>query len=292
MADRARVHPLDRGGEWFVDKSCIDCDVARMVAPGLIAEAPDGRSFFTRAPASVAEETMAWRALLACPSGSIGAPRGVKPAADAFPFEVAPGVHLCGFNSADSFGANAWFVPRASGNLLIDAPRYVTHLVDAFDAQGGVTDILLTHRDDVADYARYAKRFGARVWIHELEKSAAPTATDIITEDREVAPGVRALVLPGHTRGSVAFLVDDRFLFTGDSLYWSRELDDLNAFANATWYSWPELTASLARLADAARFEWVLPGHGMWGRADPDDMRARLVALVARMRAGETANAW
>ncbi|HVL49767.1 MAG TPA: ferredoxin [Candidatus Thermoplasmatota archaeon] len=291
MADPRRRHALDRGGDWYVDTTCIDCDVARQVAPGLIAEAPDGRSYFARPPETAEEKAAAWRALLACPTGSIGAPRGERAPDDAFPFEVAPGAFLVGYNARHSFGANAYFVPREAGNLLVDAPRWVPKLADALEARGGVSDILLTHRDDVADYDRYAARFGARVWIHEADADAAPAATDLLAGDRDLAPGVRALHVPGHTEGSVCFLVDE-LLFTGDTLAWSRATDDLTAFRDATWHSWSVLTASLEALARRARFAWVLPGHGGRGHAGADEMRRRLLALVARMREGTVVSAW
>lgn len=292
MADRRQRHPFDRGGGWFVDTTCMDCDVARQLAPGLVEADEDGLSYFARPPATPEEERMAWRALLACPTASIGAPPGARAPADAFPHEVAPGAWLVGYNARHSFGANSYFVPRPGGNLLVDAPRWVERLADELERRGGVAHVLLTHQDDVADYDRYAARFGARVWIHEAERGAAPDATDLLRGDAEVAPGVRALAVPGHTRGSVCYLLDDRLLFTGDTLAWSRERDDLHAFPNQTWYSWRVLADSLEALAERARFEWVLPGHGGRGRAPPDDMRRRLLALVARMRAGDEADVW
>ena len=85
--------------------------------------------------------------------------------------------------------------------------------------------------------------------------------------------------------GSVVYLVDDRWLFTGDSLAWSYRREDLVAFRGACWYSWSELTTSLGRLADLATFEWVLPGHGPRVHLDPADATRRLRALVARMPA-------
>lgn len=292
MADRRRVNPQDLGGEWFVDTTCIDCDVARLLAPGLIEADDDGLSYFTRPPATPDEERMAWRALLSCPTASIGAPRGSAAPPDALPWELTPGVRLLGYTSPDSFGAMSWLVSRPGGNLMVDAPRWTPRLAEAIEGAGGVAHVLLTHRDDVADYDRYAERFGARVWIHEADRDAAPAATDVLTGDADIIPRVRALHVPGHTRGSVVFQVDDRFLFTGDSLYWSRELADLNAFRRATWHSWSAQTESLARLAEAARFEWVLPGHGGWARDEPEAMTRRLRALVERMRTGAVADAW
>jgi len=236
------------------------------------------------------EEAAAWRALLACPTGSIGAPAGTKAPPGLFPFEVAPGALLTGYNARNSFGSNAYFVPRAEGNLMVDGPRFVPPLVEAFAAQGGLAHVLLTHRDDVGDALRYAERFGATVWIGADDLDAAPGARTLA--DRTVtAPGVAALPVPGHTEGSFMFLVDDALLFTGDSLHWSREEDDLGVFPDFTWYSFEAQTESLARLAEE-RFEWVPPGHGGRGRAPPEEMRRRLLAPVARMRAGRVRDAW
>ena len=292
MADATKKNALDRGGGWFVDTTCIDCDVARQLAPGLVEADARGLSYFARPPATPEEERMAWRALLACPTGSVGAPRGAKPPEDAFPFEVAPGVLLTGYNARETFGSNAYLVPRPEGNLLVDGPRYVRPLVDAIERLGGLTHVLLTHRDDVGDYDKYAERFGARVWIHEDDADAAPDATDVFSDDVEVEPGIWALPVPGHTRGSAMFLVEDKHLFTGDSLAWSRERDDLHAFRDATWYSWRAQADALERLAHRTRFEWVLPGHGGRGHATADEMRRRLLGLVARMRAGDVPSAW
>lgn len=282
MADPRARHPRDKGGAWFVDTKCIACDVARLVAPGLIAEDAAGLSYFTREPRTSEEQLMAWRALLACPTASIAAPAGLKPPEDAFPYEVAPGAFLLGYNSRHSFGANAWFVPRPDGNLMVDSPRWSPPLVAALEKRGGLKRILLTHRDDVADYFRYKRHFNAQVWIHEEEADAAPEADVKFRDEREVQPGVRAIPVPGHTEGSVAYLVDDRLLFTGDTLEWARDKQDLDAWEAYTWYSWDHLRRSLEALA-RHRFEWVLPGHGGWGRAPPDDMRRRLLALVERM---------
>ncbi len=150
---------------------------------------------------------------------------------------------------------------------------------------GGISHVLLTHRDDVADAERWAEHFRARVWVHAADRTAAPFATDLVhgLEADEVLPGVVAVPVPGHTRGSVVWVVGP-VAFTGDSLAWSHERQDLTAFKGACWYSWPEQLASLERLAAAARPSWVLPGHGARCQLDPDELHDRLVALVARER--------
>jgi glyoxylase-like metal-dependent hydrolase (beta-lactamase superfamily II)/ferredoxin len=274
-------------GDWFVDTRCIDCGTCRDIAPELFG-AVHGYSVVIRQPrAAEPALTEAWLAAQACPTNSIGTLSRRRRPGRLYPHEIeaGSGVFDCGYCSEDSFGASAWFVQRASGNLLVDSPRYTEALVGPIDVAGGIDHILLTHRDDVADAERWAQRFGARVWIHADDATAAPFATDVINGDVDVGPGVVAVPTPGHTRGSMVFLVDDCYLFTGDSLAWSHERHDLTAFRDACWWSWPDQADSLARLAERHRFAWVLPGHGGRVHDDPDLLHRRLQLLVERMRA-------
>lgn len=227
----------------------------------------------------------AWRAVLVCPTASVRSEtRQPRPQGPIFPERLTECVWRCGFNARSSFGAHSYFVARPTGNVLVDSPRHAGALVDWFDDQGGIAHVLLSHQDDVADAEQYAGRFGARVWIHRDDSAAAPYATDLIegASARAIADDLVAIPLPGHTRGSVAYLFEDRVLFTGDSLAWSAREQDLVAFRDACWYSWTALTASLGKLVDH-RFEWVLPGHGWPVHLPADEMNGRLRALVARM---------
>lgn len=272
-------------GDWYIDSACIDCGASRHVAPGLIVERNE-KSVFARQPVTPEEQLAAWRAVLVCPTASVRTEtKQRRPKERIFPEEMTSGVWRCGFNARSSFGAHSYFVTRPEGNLLVDSPRYAAELTKWFHDAGGIAHILLSHRDDVADADKYAREFGACVWIHRDDRSAAPYATDLL-EGRSahtIAPGVRSLPVPGHTRGSVVYLLDDRVLFSGDSLAWSVRERDLIAFKDACWYSWTEQTTSLENLA-AYRFEWLLPGHGWPVCLPAPEMHDRLVALVARMR--------
>jgi glyoxylase-like metal-dependent hydrolase (beta-lactamase superfamily II) len=288
MADPRRRHPASVAGPWFVDTTCIDCDACRQLAPAVFDDGDLGQSVVKRQPATPDEELAACRALVACPTASIGVQGRHIEAEGLFPQEIADGVFYCGFNSADSFGANAFFAVRPGGNLLVDSPRFAAPLVRALERRGGLSHVLLTHRDDVADADRFARHFGAQVWIHEDDAAGAPFATGRVrgAAPAAIRPDVVAIPVPGHTRGSVAFLLDSRFLFSGDSLYWSRRRQDLGAFRDACWYSWEAQADSLEQLADHP-FEWVLAGHGDRHHAPAPEMERRLRALVARMRAPE-----
>jgi len=280
LADR---NPASAPGDWYIDRRCIDCGASREVAPGLIVHRR-GKSVFARQPAGEDEERAAWRAVLVCPTASVGTESHRDQPSGLFPQELAPGVYRCGYNAESSFGAHAYFVKRTEGNLLVDSPRHVGRLVKRLEELGGVGDILLSHRDDVADAERYAKDFKARVWIHEDDASAAPYATDVLKggEPMKIREGLLAIPVPGHTKGSVVYLLEDTYLFTGDSLAWSRERRDLLAFRDACWYSWSEQRRSLAALA-AHRFEWVLAGHGGSVHLPAEELHSRLAALVGRM---------
>ena len=89
--------------------------------------------------------------------------------------------------------------------------------------------------------------------------------------------------VPGHTRGSVVYLIDERWLFTGDSLAWDTDRNHLIAFRDACWYSWAEQKQSLHRLI-GHDFEQVFAGHGSWSPPlNPEQMRTALETLVTRM---------
>jgi glyoxylase-like metal-dependent hydrolase (beta-lactamase superfamily II) len=288
MARLALRHEANAEGSWYVDARCIDCGTCRDVAPQLFASVGE-QSVVVAQPADDHDELDAWLAAQACPTTSIGTVEHRPRPGRLYPREVVvgSGVYDLGYCSEASFGASAWFVRRCDGNLLVDSPRFTEALAAPLADLGGVARVLLTHRDDVADAERWARRFGARVWVHARDRDAAPFADEVFegdaATDLAVAPAVVAVPVPGHTAGSTIYLVDETWAFTGDSLAWSLERGDLVAFRGACWYSWREQTRSLAAFAARHRFAAVLPGHGARVVGEADDLHARLVRLVERM---------
>jgi glyoxylase-like metal-dependent hydrolase (beta-lactamase superfamily II) len=280
MTERA---PGNAPGSWYVDTRCIDCSAARTVAPGLIVRR-GGQSVFARQPGTPEELMIAWRARLLCPTASVHSEARLATPDAVFPEPMTDTVWRLGYNARESYGAHSFAIRRPNGNVMVDALRWTQGVVTTFEGWGGLAHILLTHRDDVADAERYAVHFGARVWIHEDDRGAAPYATDILRgrEPTRIAGDLLAIPVPGHTKGSVVYLYDERCLFTGDSLAWSFERDDLTAFRDVAWWSWPEQLKSLRRLLDHD-FEWVLAGHGGSRGRPPTEMRTRLAAMLKRM---------
>jgi glyoxylase-like metal-dependent hydrolase (beta-lactamase superfamily II) len=257
------------------------------VAPGLIVRAENGRSVFARQPVGSDEVEQAWRAAMICPTRSVGHVSLSRPDTPVYPHDLGDNVYRLGHNARSSFGAHSYLVRNSvGGNVMIDAPRWTREVYGPVGELGGLSDILLTHRDDIADADRYAERFDARVWIHRDDGGPVPYATHHIdgVEPAPIRDDVVAFPVPGHTKGSVLYLINGHLLFSGDSLAWSPDQGRLIAFRNACWYSWPAQQASLERFAESAyRFDRLFCGHGWSHDADASGFHQSLVDLCARM---------
>ncbi|WP_437765589.1 MBL fold metallo-hydrolase [Sorangium sp. So ce281] len=283
--------PENAPGDYFVDRSCIDCDVCRQLAPSVFARAPAvDQSIVARQPATPDEHLRAAMALVSCPTASIGtaAPAaGMAAATFAFPEPIDEDVYYCGYTSSSSYGAASYLIVRPEGNVLVDSPRAARPLTKRIRELGGVRTLVLTHRDDVADHRIFRDNFGCDRVIHEDDIDDGTALAEVKIKGLApvaLAPDLTLIPVPGHTRGSVALLFRDRYLFTGDHLFFSGELGRLDASRDVCWYSWAEQIGSMERLLQH-RFTWVLPGHLRRYRAPSEDaMRAELAELIDRMK--------
>jgi glyoxylase-like metal-dependent hydrolase (beta-lactamase superfamily II)/ferredoxin len=285
MANPKKRVPENVPGDFFVDSTCIDCDACRQIAPTVFGEAAE-TSFVKAQPLAPTDRRQALRALLACPTGSIGCLGDDDPKAvmKDFPLLIEEPVYYCGFNSPKSFGGNSYFIQHPAGNWLIDSPKFVTSVVRQLEARSGVAHIFLTHRDDVAEAQRFAEHFRSRRIIHREELASQPGAEMVLDGEGpwELAPEFLAIATPGHTRGHCVLLHQERFLFTGDHLDWDRDTQHLSASRDYCWFSWEQQTASMKTLAEF-RFEWVLPGHGQRVHLPADQMRQEMQRLTRLM---------
>lgn len=289
MANPTKRLSTNVDGNFFVDSTCIDCDTCRQLAPATFMQQGDFSTVRCQ-PTSTDEELAAYRALIACPVGSIGVSEQnaaqFRQAKTSFPQELESGVFYNGFNSEKSFGAHSYFIQHPDGNWLIDSPRYLGHLLASFQKRGGIRYIFLTHEDDVADAARYANTFGAVRIIHRADAHAVPDAEWIVEGDESitVTPECTLIPVPGHTAGSLSLLYNNRFLFTGDHLWWDRRHQQLRAPSVLMWDE-SQLVRSLSKLLHVS-FEWVLPGHGHRVHLPGAVMHGHVQALVeSRSRA-------
>src|SRR5439155_13082488 len=116
-------------------------------------------------PDSDAERLAAEKALISCPTASIGtaSKHDMRGAVADLPELVAGDVYRCGYTSESSFGAVAYLV---KGKFLVDSPRFTAPLVKNIERLGGARRMLLTHQDDVADHQKFHERFGLERVLH------------------------------------------------------------------------------------------------------------------------------
>jgi glyoxylase-like metal-dependent hydrolase (beta-lactamase superfamily II)/ferredoxin len=289
MAQIEERLPQNVAGEFYVDASCIDCDACRQIAPASFRD-HGGKSSVYHQPRNPGELHRAFMALVACPTASIGtvSHRNARSGVAAFPTHVVDDVYFCGFTSEASFGAWSYLIVRPlehGGNVLVDSPRFNNPLANRIEEMGGVSLMILSHRDDIADHAKFAQRFQCPRVMHEADGAAARGIERVITGTAPLPIDNDLLLIPtpGHTRGHQVFLYRDKVLFTGDHLAWSPERETLTAFRDVCWYSWVEQTRSMEKLLNY-RFEWVLPGHGRIGHGNAEEMHEHLRECVARMK--------
>ena len=73
MADRNRRTPENVPGPYYLDDTCIDCDLCRSTAPDFFRRYDaGGYTYVFRQPSTPEEIALAEEARLACPTESIG----------------------------------------------------------------------------------------------------------------------------------------------------------------------------------------------------------------------------
>ena len=278
----------DAPGDLSVSEACIACDTCRRLAPGIFGGGEDEPAFVARQPGDAADRRRALLALVACPVAAIASrsKAGVAEAARGFPEPTgAPGVLACGYAARSSYGAAAWLVLRDGGNVLVDSPRFARPLAEGIRAIGGARFMFLTHRDDVADHARWREALGCERILHRRDLGPGTAGVERVLEGAApiaLAPDLLAVPVPGHTPGSAALLVGQEVLFTGDHL-WGDAAGRLDASPAVCWYDWAEQARSMAQLARLP-FRWVFPGHGRpWSAPTAEAAQAEVAALARRM---------
>ena len=287
MAHLNQRRPQNVIGDLYVDSSCIDCDTCRWMVPEVFNRTA-GLSSVYHQPDNETERLRSLQALLACPTSSIGTvekPKDIKDAQMSFPIPVAENVYHCGYHSENSYGAASYLIQRAEGNVLVDSPRWAPPLVKRLEEMGGIRYLYLTHRDDVADHQKFRDHFECDRILHTDEISAGTRNVEIQltgSEPFELASDLLIIPVPGHTKGHTVLLYNNKFLFTGDHLAWSDRLQELVAWRDVCWYSWPKQIESMRKLVNYS-FEWVLPGHGRRHHAERETMRQQLHQCIDSM---------
>lgn len=127
----------------------------------------------------------------------------------------------------DRFLSNSYLVADRPGGhaVIVDTGGPADRLRGEIDAlELKVAYILCTHHhsDHVSGNGLFRKLYGAPVCCHLSEAVFLPGVDNVLQDDQELEAGnlgIRVLHLPGHTAGQAGFLVNDRMVFTGDTLF-------------------------------------------------------------------------
>jgi glyoxylase-like metal-dependent hydrolase (beta-lactamase superfamily II) len=126
-----------------------------------------------------------------------------------------------------------------------------------------VSHVLCTHHhvDHIVHNADYKSRFGCLICGHRKEREVFGGLDRELEDGDELVTGglhIRALHVPGHTEGQLAFLVNEERVFTGDTLF-RQSVGGTRAPGHATF---AELQHSIMDvLMRLPRDTAVHPGH-------------------------------
>lgn len=119
----------------------------------------------------------------------------------------------------------AYLLDDGSGELVLVDPSEGAPVLAALErAKGKLVAILATHHhhDHVGGNEEIAQRHpNLRVYGYESDRGRIPAQTEFLRDGEKFTWGkteVRALHIPGHTLGAVAYVMADA-VFTGDTLF-------------------------------------------------------------------------
>jgi hydroxyacylglutathione hydrolase len=162
--------------------------------------------------------------------------------------------------------SNSWLIGDVRGGsaLLIDSGAPMAPILESLrEHELTLTHVLCTHHhhDHVEHNADYKAQFGCPICGHGAEAERFGDLDRELVHDEELQSGglhVRALHIPGHTEGQLAFLVNETHVFTGDTLF-RGSVGGTRAPGHATF---GELQHSILEvLMQLPRETQVLPGH-------------------------------
>jgi glyoxylase-like metal-dependent hydrolase (beta-lactamase superfamily II) len=132
------------------------------------------------------------------------------------------------FHTMDgSWLSNSYLVADRPGGhaVLVDTGGPVGPILEKVaELRLTVSHVLCTHHhvDHIVNNAVYKTRFGCPVCGHAEERELFGGLDVAIGDGDELVTGglhIRALHVPGHTQGQLAYLVNDERVFTGDTLF-------------------------------------------------------------------------
>jgi len=191
-------------------------------------------------------------------------------------------------------GCLSYVVASAGEAIVIDPLRHLDPYLSLTRGASLTIEAVIDthgHADHISGGLALAATAGAPYYlhpydaIHPIDVLPATIPYEFMRDGQRFPVGrheLKALHIPGHTLGLVAFRLDDRYLFAGDSIFIrSIARPDLGGKAE----SWAPLHGgSLRRLLGLPGGITVLPGH--FSSLDEADETGRLAASLDDLKRG------
>lgn len=163
-------------------------------------------------------------------------------------------------------GCLSYMVVSEDEALIVDAARFLDVYIEAAKQEGAkITHIVDSHlhADHISGGKMLAEKTGAKFYLMKSEGAVfdfEPLENFKKIEFNQVQLEVLAVKTPGHTPGSVSFLVNDKLLFSGDTIFISGlgrpDLGNkVREWANDLYHT------VHSKISDIADDVIVLPGH-------------------------------
>lgn len=190
--------------------------------------------------------------------------------------------------------------PGLTTHAYLWTPANILFYSPATDAQfeelaelGGVNDQYLSHRDEAGPIlARIGERFGSTLHapVGDLSDISGHAHVDVPLNGRYVDyNGVEIIPTPGHSPGSVCYLVsgaDGRYLFSGDTLFrnpdgqwWAGYIEGFHQPGEADTIA--ESLRTLAEVSPDFVISSAFQGNSAVHRVEPDLWRGHIAHAIA-----------
>jgi glyoxylase-like metal-dependent hydrolase (beta-lactamase superfamily II) len=167
---------------------------------------------------------------------------------------ITPGIWLIQGQKMWGEPYNPYAIARNGAVYLIDCPQFADDLLRELSKLGKVTGIYLTHAA-TSGPCRAWQAGNIPVWLNALDGDdqwLEIKPDHWFDDDADIAPGLRAIHMPGHSKGHTMFLheANGGSLFSGDAILLVSQQVRL------------EIDERAQRRLRRLSFDCVLPYHG------------------------------
>ena len=202
------------------------------------------------------------------------------------PRSILPGIFAFAPNR-NTLGATAYFIVNKTHNVLIDCPLWHESYHNFIEAQGGVKQLILTHRGSISkQIEQLQKNLDCEVIIQEQEAYLLPEiAVTSFKDNLTINSELELIWTPGHSPGSSCVYWKQRgILFTGRHLL-PKSIKEVAPLHTAKTFHWWRQIDSVAKLRDrfsADTLKYIIPGANtgyLRGQGYIDDAYQKLTQL-------------